>query len=304
MKKNDCSECNKEFPMDDLYYYKDKSYCSNCIEPIINENEIKEGDITRIYDPTICKNCKLDTNEELPTLLNIPICHNCYSFFMNRPFPLWIKIFSVVVILLVIGGLFFNLNYFQSYLLIKKANVSFSNYKYEEAYQNAKLASEKVNNLTSVRTLRDLYEGMYYFSTQKYNEALPLLKEYKKYNSSDTYIEFIIMSCESSLAFDNKDFQSFYYINLNILDIYKNDPFAMLGAASGAACMYATSNDTKYKNESVGYLKKVEAYITPQNKDQLMEYIQRIKHRLFSEKIIDRDEYYKIFPNGWQGDVE
>lgn len=259
----------------------------------------------RLIDETVCANCNFDNGEnELKKLFNLPICDKCYNYMVNRPFPQWIKILAKALIIIVLFGLFYNSRYLFAYLNIRKSNKSFQAGKLEEAYKNMKNASNKLPHLDYLKGLSDLYEGFYFLSSDDSKKALSLFESYKKYYPDDKNIEIWILRAKAGVYYDSKDYQNFYLAQKEQYKLNPDDIISIAGVSSGASCLYIITKDKKYKDEMLEYFELAHKKVLPEEKKMLDEYIQRIKYRVYSGKIISTKEYYERFPEGWKGDLK
>lgn len=68
-------------------------------------------------DPTVCYFCAFDNgNDPLPNTAGVPTCPDCYKQLINRPFPLWVKVFFLLLVVFVIMGMSINGRFFQLFL--------------------------------------------------------------------------------------------------------------------------------------------------------------------------------------------
>ncbi len=305
MKYIHCIECNQKKPTNEVFIYEEKNYCHECLSKKNKDESISEADIERLVDDTICTNCHYDNGDfDLKKISNFPLCEKCFSLIMNRPFPKWIKISSVALILIVLFGLFYNSKYLFSYLDIRESNKLFQTGKLEESYLKMEEASRKLPHLEYLTGLSNLYEGIYLFYNNKLKEALLLFESYKEYFPDDNDIEYWILNSKSGISFDSKDYQNFYNYQKELFNLNPEDIIYIAGVSSGASCLYIITNDEKYKNEMNEYFELATQKMLPEEKEILSEYIQRIKYRIFSGEIISSEEYYEKYPEGWKGDIK
>ncbi len=296
--------------MNESYLFHDRYYCTECITTITKNKSLSEGEIVQGLDPTICLNCNLDNGSKaLETIAGFPTCKRCSELFVNRPFPPWIKSFALTILFIVIFGSLFNFKYFSAYLKIREAqNELFINGNYEKAYISMKSASQKLNHLEHLKVITGLYEGLDLFHKNKIDQAFPLLNAYKEYYPDDNYFDYFIFQTNRIKAFDDGDYKTFYALSIKIYDLWPSDTSSILGIASGSACMYALSNDIAYKKKSLEYINLALGKIKDENNKEVVDFtlkhIDRLKHRLYSKQIINPEDFYKKFPQGWGGEIE
>lgn len=306
MRKTICNDCQKEIPVDESFLYKNQVYCEECLNSKIKSGiEITEDEILNQIDETVCSNCKFDNGEiELKKISHFPVCENCFNLLINRPFPKWIKISTLALIIIVLFGVFYNSKYFFAYLDIRESNKLFQLGKFEDSCKKMKLASKRLPHLEYLKGLSDFNEGMYLLYKDDSEKALLLFESYKKYYPDDKSIEFWILKAKSGVYYNSKDYQNFYFIQKELYKLNPDDIISIAGVSSGASCLYVTTGEKKYLDEMNEYFELAQKKMLPEQRKSLNEYIQRIKYRVYSGKIISSKEYYDKFPDGWKGDIK
>lgn len=104
------------------------------------------------------------------------------------------------------------------------------------------------------------------------------------------------LNARVALAFDEKEYLVMYNTSRELAERFTDLPMAILSYASGAACMYALTNDQQYRQESEERIAYALSLRSGNENGELDEYIQRIRHRIESREIIDSDEYYRRYP--------
>ena len=76
-----------------------------------------------------------------------------------------------------------------------------------------------------------------------------------------------------------------------------DDPAAAGAVASALACKYAVTGDPEFRKQAEQMLDKAQtlAQQSPQSKASFDEYAERIRYRLQTREIIDKEEYDRRF---------
>ena len=99
------------------------------------------------------------------------------------------------------------------------------------------------------------------------------------------------------VAFNEKDYGKFLEIAKAYNKANGSNSFSLSMLASAYACNYAVTGDENFKKQSLG---NMEQAVAMAGEDPgLIEYSQRIRHRLSSREIIKKKEFDKRFPDGW-----
>lgn len=111
--------------MNDMFLVLGRKLCETCGEKLFegrSEDEIPEGAVEPMLDPTVCAACGDDAGQlELPTVADVPLCEVCQVKLYNRPFPAWVKVAAVVVLALAGLSLKRNWRFLQAYGQTKEA---------------------------------------------------------------------------------------------------------------------------------------------------------------------------------------
>jgi tetratricopeptide (TPR) repeat protein len=302
MRYETCSICNTEKPVNEIFLIGDKLHCDKCI---LDNKERYEGiSGVRLIDKTICANCSYDNGRnDLPLLSDLPLCQKCADLFLNKKFPLWVKLFALTILVAVIFGFIYNLKFFNAFISIKEANKNYGSGNYEDAYRYMEKASGMLPEDKSVGAIFSLYKGSYLLSQNKYEESIELFNNYKRVYSGDKEIDYLILAAESSAAFDKGDFDTFYDLQTELSGKSPENKMIRLGIASAASCLYIVKKDEKYKVEAMNIINEVMSSATDEEKKNADDYIDMIKYRMYSKEPVDRIDFNKKFPNGWKGDL-
>jgi hypothetical protein len=102
---------------------------------------------------------------------------------------------------------------------------------------------------------------------------------------------------KGSVAFDRKDYNGFTEIAEAMWKKEPNSAGVVAMLASAVACQYAVSGNAAYRQRAEELLERahVLAQSSPEEQKNYQEYAERIRYRLQSRVIIDKDEYDKRF---------
>jgi tetratricopeptide (TPR) repeat protein len=305
MKQVRCEDCLIEYPINDTFKVSGKAVCQACGDKILSDKNLKfRPTVERQLDPTICFNCRKDNgNIDLPALSGLPACEQCQDSFLNRPFPQWIKVAMVGVVVLVIVSFVWNMRFIKAYSQIKTSYRQLSAGEIEKAAASMSAATSNVPEDKYTRAAASFFDGLVLLKQEKWNEAI------ERFNACgnnlapvfQSAIEENIAGAKIAMAFDNKDYDGFVRMAMQLQNKKPDDPIYVGQVASAYACKYAQSGDEQFKKISLESLDKARALAKKSAMDkEFEEYEQRILHRLHTREIIDRKEFVQKFPNGWQ----
>lgn len=302
--------------------------------------------VTREIDRTVCARCKTDYGlSQLPLVGNVPICGNCSSQIVNRPFPQWLKLSLAGLLALLVVALVHGRVYFAAGRSLARGEKAIKRHDYRAASDElqkvlkvaprsqkaillaAKAAMMSCDMETAEKTLnlRPTYEqnalfrevnGQWGRAIKAYDDAVKAskLSEDGKHDAEAAQLmqqasgEFpeckqLRIAAEAytgGAAFSRKDYDGFLAHSSAALQMDPNSPDLLGTEASAFAAKYAATGLPEYQARAEEDLKKAEQLSEndPKAKASYTEYAERIRYRLESREIIDRDEYNRRFRNG------
>lgn len=300
MRKIDCDICDKKnIPLNETLKIDNKVYCTDCLESNFpNQDDLKNKDVVREFDPTVCSSCGKDFgNFELKKISIYPICDDCEIELKNKTFPLWVKAFFVGILIIVIGSFAWNWKYYQAYNYIQESNAFFDRGDFEKGADLMKKASENVPEVEDLRTIYQYFHGIELLYKDKGTEALAEFNLCKDKLPEDYNINSLIIQAKIGDSFDKKDYEGFLEATKEYLALDSTYAAAYASVASAYACIYADQGQEDAKNNTFLYLNKAKAI--DDSTAEMNEYYNMIEYRIYSKKIIRREEFVKQFPNGW-----
>jgi len=294
-----CEHCGRELPLNETLTIQDKHICKSCSDNYYSEQEGDQADAVQPQiDPNICFNCQKDNGSEpLPLLANLPICDQCAELYRNRPFPLWVKAFFAAVLALVIFSCIWNARFMRGYFAMNNAFEAFDVSEFEKAASLMQYASQDIPESADLQTLNCYFQGINYLHQDRSKEALALFQKCGSQLPPDYNLDFLILSAQIGVAFDEKDYDTFLKLALKMKNMNPQDQFSLGMVSSAYACKYAETGSEEYKTQALTNLEDAKK-MAPENPD-FLDYQQRILYRLHSREIITNDEFHKRFPNGW-----
>jgi hypothetical protein len=283
-------------------------YCGACFEQMVSaadEAELAKSEIVRQTDPTICFNCNADGNrDEWPLVAGLPACETCTTFFRNRPFPTWLKISFVGFLLL--AGLAFahNWRFFMAYVEMVRGQHIVVEGDFQRGVALLDSAASRVPEFPEMAVLPNLLKAQLLVQEDP-KEAIRLLKKSRPYAPPDwreAYQRTQTMA-EQSLAFDQRDFDTFLAKSQELAELYPQDPYCVGSVASAFACKYASTGDPSFRDRSLEEFDRAKQLTTPDDPN-FQEYEVRIRHRLHTREIITAQEFHQRYPNGWTEETE
>lgn len=300
MKKVNCDYCGKiNVPQNETVEINEKVCCEDCIKEKFGDKDLqKRLKINKNLDPTICSNCNKDFGDKvLEKISDYPICDECLVKIRNKTFPSWLKYFLIGIAALIIFSLFWNFRFFISYHNIKKTNISLSQGDYEEAAKLMESASTHVPEIKELRTLSAYYKGISLLYMNKSSEALAEFEKCKNDLPSDYPINSLINQAKMGKGFDTKDYNLFLLASLENLKADNSIAMSNAMVASAYACKYVENGTESFKDSTLKYLNKAESI--DDTTKEILNYYNRIEHRLYTKVILNKTEFDKKYPNGW-----
>jgi hypothetical protein len=211
--------------------------------------------------------------------------------------PNWVKAFFVGILVIVVGSIIWNWNYYAAYMNIKKSNEYFKNGDYFNAALVMKSASEKVPEVEDIKTISIYFNGINLLAKDKCSEALSEFEKCKDKIPQDYNINTLIIQARIGSAFDKKDYNGFLEASKDNLALDSTSAISFASVASAYACLYADKGNGDYKQNSIDYLYKAKQIDSTSK--EMKDYYNMVDYRIDSRKIIKREEFIKQFPNGW-----
>lgn len=300
MREVTCEACNREdTPLNNSVKVDGAVYCNSCFNRKFPEKEdVKDKKVIIEYDPTVCTRCSKDFGRTvLPKVSDYPICDECQVLMKNNTFPKWVKIFFAVILAIVVFSFYWNWRFYQSYTNIKKSNELFAAQDYAKAADLMQKASEQVPEVEDLKTLSHFERGLSYMGSDKSTEALVEFEQCRGKLPEDYNLYLYILQAQIGSGFDNKDYNLFLSASKEFLkyDSISAMPWAVVSSAY--ACLYAQQGADSLKVLSEKYENKAKAI--DNTSKEMLDYYNRIDHRITTRDIITGAEFVIRFPNGW-----
>lgn len=300
MKEVKCDICEKEdIPTNESLKVDDKIYCNTCFETSFpNKTDLEGKKVDKEFDPTICASCGKDFGRKtLNKISNYPICDECDEKIRNRAFPNWVKLFFAVIIAIVAFSFIWNWRFYESYNKINKSIAAFHDGDLQNASILMQTASNNVPEVTEVESIANYYKALYLLSSDKSAEALVELEKCKDVLPEEYNINQLILQARMGAGFDSKNYDQFLLAAKEFLNLDKSFAMSWASVASAYACKYAVSNVDSIKESALLYLSKAKQI--DDTTKEMLEYYNRIEHRIFTRNVISTKEFQEKYPTGW-----
>lgn len=300
MREVTCESCNREdTPLNNSVKVDGVIYCNSCFNQKFPEKkDIKDKKVEVEYDPTVCTNCNKDFGRTvLNKISNYPICNECAESMENRSFPNWVKLFFIGILAIVAFSFYWNWRFYSSYANIKKSNDSFLNRDYVKAADLMQTASEQVPEVEEISSLAHFYRGISFMAADKSTEALGEFDKCAGKLPDDYNLYSYILQARMGSGFDQKDYKLFLSAAEDFLKSDTTAAMSWASVASAYACLYAQTGADSLKVLSDKYINRAKE-IDNTSKD-LLEYYNRIDHRITTREILSGAEFIMRYPNGW-----
>lgn len=283
--------------MGEMIDFRGQTLCIDCAKRVLGE----DGDCTdvkRHLDPTICLNCGADSGDvPLPQLKQVPTCQPCIDFFRNRPFPGWVKAFFATVVILVIVSLVWNWRFFQGYFEIKAAWAAMAEGQAETAAADMSSAAKHLPEVKELSIMAELFRGIDCLKNNRCEEAETCFAHCTAMPPGFG-VERLRQEAALGAAFDRKNYREFLRLAEEAEKQRPNEAMTIAQVASAHACLYAAHGNASERKAAEAKL--AEAKKLNDKSLNSSDFEERIRHRLETREIIDRDEFLRRFPNGWK----
>lgn len=283
--------------MGDMIDIHGRTLCIDCANQFIAQGGSSAG-AKRHVDPTICGNCGADGgNTPHGELCRVPTCQKCIDFYRNRPFPGWVKGFFAAVMILVVVSLVWNWRFFQAYYEIKAAWTAFGQGKADAAAEEMSSAAKHLPEIKETATTADFMRGIAFMQKDRCQEAEACFMRCRAMPPG-YHVAELLQEASLGAAFDRKDYDKFLELAEQIEKQQPQSANVVAQVASAYACHYAIHGDQISRKTAEAKLEEAKKL----NDKQLQadNYEERIRYRLESREIINREEFVKRFPNGWK----
>jgi hypothetical protein len=309
MKQLVCEQCGQSWPMNETHRVFDRTLCEECGNRELQrypEGAVTAADVQSHVDPTICRNCGADNGlRELACVAGLPVCEDCEQRFRRRPFPVWIKLGLAGLLAFACAAFAYNWRFFAAYLEMRSAGKALGEGDIATAATLMKSAAERVPEAKELKDMADYLSGIDLLRQDRCADAVPVLQRCmarfptgsEPYRAAGNYL----LMAESGVAFEKKDYDGFLAKQTELLRREPNDEMALAGMASAHACKFAATGDDAHRQEALRYLEQATQRGTSPD---IAEYRQRILFRLHSREIIDKQEYDRRFPQGWNPETK
>lgn len=303
MKQVICEQCGQGSPMNQMFTVFGRTLCETCGNQALAQHPggAQPGDVVRLVDPTICGKCGVDEGQrELGRVAGVPVCRLCEDELRHRPYPAWIKVSLALLLALAVFSFVYNYRFFAGYVEMHGAGRAMAKRDVGRAAALMSAAAAHVPEAREFKDLADFFTGMDLMAKDQSAEAIPFLQGAATRLPAGTDLrlaaETFLAQAKAGAAFDAKDYDAFLARESEIMKAHPNDPISMAGVASAHACKYAVTGDAAHKQQALHYL---DLATKSAKGPEFAEYRQRILYRLHSREIVNKKEYDRRFPNGW-----
>jgi hypothetical protein len=128
-------------------------------------------------------------------------------------------------------------------------------------------------------------------------EAARLMHEASSEYPESLNLAKAALALDASAAFERKDYDGFLQSTRNQLNMNPDDPTLMGQVASALACKYAVTGSPEFRSQAEQALAQAQALAQKSvgRRADFEEYAERIRYRLETRQIIDKDEYDRRF---------
>ncbi len=296
-----CEQCGGQFAMNDTVKLKGVCLCVGCAEKRVQQlGGVPQAAVEVEADPTVCVNCGHDNGTvPLERLAGLPACDNCVHFFRHRPFPNWVKLAALGLLVLVVFALYFNGRFFLAYWEIGAAFRTAAEGDVAQAADLMESASEHVPESPDLQGLASYFRGIQLLAAEQSAEALAHLEKVRGRLPPELRVDDLVLQARMGKCFDERDYDGFLEHATEMAKRHPDEPTAVAQVASAYACKYAVTEDAQFKEKALEALGRAKAIA--QGDPDFAEYEDRILHRIESREVISRKQFQERFPHGWHG---
>ena len=300
MLKVSCDYCGTETPKADSFLFGEKTVCLPCTQKLVEEcgETLTPADIHRNTDESVCQWCHQELNDGSKDLaFGLPVCDTCNTRMRNFPYPRWIKVAFVILIVLGIASFAYNKRHVDGFLAARKVRQALKANDLETGLREAQKAHQAVPESLEYHFLALLLETQDLILHEKGTEALAKARTIQQLiPGQNPVIQSIVSHAEIADAFDRKDFAQFLDLAKRVHESAPNDRQSQLQLASAYSCQYVVTGDEEFKNEATALLEK----LGPMQDEFEKDYLERIQFRLTERRILSTQQFKQEFPNGWK----
>lgn len=269
---------------------------------------------------------------ELPLVAGSPVCPACEQALKHRPFPGWVKLSFLGILVLMCIGMVHNWRFFQGYFENQQAQKAL---RAKDVVRAADLFGQAHNHVPESQDISvnalffgglkrmgdgNFAEGVAWLrqcqaqdpserdaieeyievgliqdlmEQKKYDEAGRVAKQRKAKRPAKKDTDELLSAIQIAKTFDAKDYDGFFVAAQEQAARDPNSSMASAQVASALACKYAVTGDDELKRRCLEQLEKARALA--KDPATFEEYRERIMHRINSREIIDKEEYDRRF---------
>ena len=183
MRRAACRTCKTSLPIAKMYALDGVIVCEPCATRRVKEGRAggRELKVERALDPTICAECGADKGEtEWLKVAGAPLCFKCRQRFYEVPFPLWVQLTLLAVVLLAGYAVWHGLVYLEA----GKSMLAGERRMADKQYAAAAVEFRSVLDAGSESDTVFLLTVKSYLLAGDYERARLMLNGHPKYSSS------------------------------------------------------------------------------------------------------------------------
>lgn len=132
MRREACQACGSSQPLGWMRSVGNKLLCDACTRKLRTQN--RKLRVFKLIDPTVCSGCERDNGDtEYQLISGRPYCTLCREKLYNRPFPQWLKLALVGLLVLLAGALMNSKRYWKAGASLVRGERLVKAHKFKEA---------------------------------------------------------------------------------------------------------------------------------------------------------------------------
>jgi tetratricopeptide (TPR) repeat protein len=248
----------------------------------------------------VCGWCDADSpHEHVARIAEVPTCEECDSRMRNFPYPNWVRVGFLLLLLAAVISIVMNSRFLFAYFEHRKAARLMNAGQLNEAADLMQTAANRVPEVKDFDILAGCMRGIALLAADDSRGAVAVFQRLVTMDPGVEHFRTLLLHAESGAAFDDKDYDKFLQTSQTLAAMEPGTADSKMRMASAYACLYVARNDRDALAKARQLLAEAKE-LPASDAEQFEEYYNRILYRIESREIISSKEYARRFPNGWK----
>ena len=190
MRRAPCRTCKNPLPIGKLYWLDGVMVCEPCATRRVKDAQAggRQVVVEHAQDPTICATCGADRgDQDWMKVAGTPLCFRCRQRFYEVPYPAWMRVSLLALLLLAAYAVWHGAQYVETGLALARGERLLGQARYAEAAVELRqvLAAGSESDETLLETVKA------YLLAGDYEHARLLMNGHPKFETGDLYYEVL-----------------------------------------------------------------------------------------------------------------